>query len=70
MSNDDSFCFYCQRQYASKANLVRHIERQHPGTYAHTHVARADALRREMERVGREMDDYQTEWRRQAAASE
>ena len=31
----ERFCIYCQREYASHANLVRHIARKHPGTYAY-----------------------------------
>jgi hypothetical protein len=31
----DTVCVYCQRAYASHANLVRHIARKHPGTYAY-----------------------------------
>lgn len=31
----DTFCIYCQREYANHANLVRHIARKHPGTYAY-----------------------------------
>jgi len=31
----DTFCIYCQREYANHANLVRHIARKHPGTYTY-----------------------------------
>lgn len=30
----DTFCVYCQRYFASHINLIRHIKRKHPGTYA------------------------------------
>ena len=31
---DDTFCIYCQRDFASHGNLVRHIDLKHKHTYA------------------------------------
>jgi BED zinc finger len=42
MIDDEAFCFYCQRQYASRANLVRHIRRAHRDTYAYWNIAVTD----------------------------
>jgi len=33
-----TFCIYCQKQYANPRNLRKHIEKKHPGTYADQYV--------------------------------
>lgn len=38
VSNNQVFCIYCQKRYASPRNLRRHIEQFHPGTYAEANV--------------------------------
>lgn len=42
MSEVETFCVYCQKEYASPDNLNRHVLRQHPGTY------RANAVTEEL----------------------
>jgi hypothetical protein len=44
MIDDEAFCFYCQRQYASHANLIRHIRHAHQNTYAYWNVAEVPAV--------------------------
>lgn len=31
-TTEESFCVYCQKQYASPANLRRHVAGKHPGS--------------------------------------
>jgi hypothetical protein len=38
----DTLCVYCSRYFASHANLVRHIKRKHPGTYAEQSYAKEE----------------------------
>lgn len=38
--NYQDFCIYCQRKFATMLNLVKHIEKKHPGTYAEEYVAK------------------------------
>ena len=38
MSDGETFCIYCQREYANQVTLRRHIERKHPDTYAFHNV--------------------------------
>jgi hypothetical protein len=40
MSDGETFCIYCQREYATPKTLRRHIESEHPGTYAAANVNR------------------------------
>jgi hypothetical protein len=40
---DDTFCLYCQRKFTTPRRLQRHIDSQHPYTYAYW------AIRREKE---------------------
>jgi hypothetical protein len=36
--DDQTFCLYCQKEYASPRNLRIHIEKKHPGSYADERV--------------------------------
>jgi len=38
MPDFDRFCIYCQIEYASVANLHRHIVRKHKDTHAYWNV--------------------------------
>ena len=38
MSEEETFCIYCQRQFASPKNLRRHIERLHVDTYVYQRI--------------------------------
>lgn len=33
---EETFCIYCQKEYASPDNLKRHVLTKHPGTYRAT----------------------------------
>lgn len=33
MDEPETFCIYCQKEYARPLNLESHVLRQHPGTY-------------------------------------
>lgn len=37
----ETFCIYCQRQFASPANLQRHVLNKHPNTYASSSILKA-----------------------------
>jgi hypothetical protein len=34
MSDEQTFCIYCQREYGTFSKLKAHLRRVHPGTYA------------------------------------
>lgn len=38
MSENESFCIYCQHDYETPQKLRRHIEKKHHGTHAYWNV--------------------------------
>lgn len=37
----ETYCFYCQKVYATANNLQRHVLKYHPGTYADLNIREA-----------------------------
>ncbi len=38
MSEEETFCIYCQKEYSTPKKLRIHIDKKHPGTYADDNV--------------------------------
>ena len=36
---EQTFCIYCQRKYCTPENLIRHLQKTHPGTHAQVNLA-------------------------------